>query len=107
MLSLWLKRCEADFLRGQFLSVNWDADELVAHRNEIEDGDLLKSSGIRYCLAAEELAFQRSLAYKRRTATVFIKYLGKRELAFKSVQRSIGHSYLFSCILASFRSQWF
>jgi hypothetical protein len=42
MLALWLMKSEADFLRGQLVSVNWDVDELVAHKNEIRDGKLLQ-----------------------------------------------------------------
>jgi hypothetical protein len=42
MLSLWLMRPDADFLRGQMASVNWDVDEILAHRDEIEKGKLLQ-----------------------------------------------------------------
>ena len=42
MLSLWLMRPEADFLKGQFVSVNWDVDELLAHRGQIEERKLLQ-----------------------------------------------------------------
>lgn len=42
MLALWLSGSEAEFLRGQLVSVNWDVDELVAHKSEIQDEKLLQ-----------------------------------------------------------------
>ena len=30
----------ADFARGGYLSVNWDVDEMVAHKDEIREGKL-------------------------------------------------------------------
>jgi hypothetical protein len=39
--SLWLTSPEARFLDGKFLWANWDADELVARKDEIEKKGLL------------------------------------------------------------------
>ncbi|KAF7985981.1 hypothetical protein HWV62_41284 [Athelia sp. TMB] len=38
----WLLTPEADFLRGRYASATWDVDALVAKRQAILDGDLLK-----------------------------------------------------------------
>jgi NAD(P)-dependent dehydrogenase (short-subunit alcohol dehydrogenase family) len=45
-VSLWLSHDKADFLKGRFLNVNWDVEELVQHKEEIERKDLLKSKTI-------------------------------------------------------------
>ena len=39
-VTLWLDTPRADFLRGGFLSVNWDVEELEAHASEIKEGKL-------------------------------------------------------------------
>jgi hypothetical protein len=40
--SLWLAtRPEADFLRGRYVSCNWDVGELLAKREVIEGSNLL------------------------------------------------------------------
>lgn len=40
--SLWLATSEAaDFLRGRYSSANWDIEELVSKRGEIEDKNQL------------------------------------------------------------------
>ena len=39
-VSLWLATPKADFLRGGFLSVNWDINEMEAHASEITDSKL-------------------------------------------------------------------
>lgn len=39
---LWLSSPEADFLKGKFVWVNWDVDELKARADEIRDSHLLK-----------------------------------------------------------------
>ncbi|KAK5055423.1 hypothetical protein LTR84_013173 [Exophiala bonariae] len=41
--TVWLADQEADFLRGRFMVVNWDVDELIKHQQEIWDEGLLKS----------------------------------------------------------------
>ncbi|KAK2753230.1 hypothetical protein FQN54_007921 [Arachnomyces sp. PD_36] len=41
-LSLYLAQPKADYLKGSFISVNWDVDELEAHQKEIVDEKLLK-----------------------------------------------------------------
>lgn len=38
--SLYLQTSRADYLRGALISVNWDIEELEAHRREIEEGRL-------------------------------------------------------------------
>ncbi|KAL3477779.1 hypothetical protein BJX99DRAFT_269660 [Aspergillus californicus] len=40
--SVWLASGEAGFLNGRFLYTNWDVDELVARKAEIEGGDLFR-----------------------------------------------------------------
>ncbi|MDI1485926.1 MAG: hypothetical protein OHK93_004115 [Ramalina farinacea] len=39
-LTLWLDTAAADFLKGGFVSANWDVEELVKHKDEIEAGKL-------------------------------------------------------------------
>lgn len=41
-VTLYLQQTRADFLRGGFLSVNWDIDELEKHKDEITEKKLLK-----------------------------------------------------------------
>ncbi|KAI4910981.1 hypothetical protein J4E90_007238 [Alternaria incomplexa] len=41
-LSLYLAQPKADYLKGSFLSVNWDVDEMEAHKQEITVQKLLK-----------------------------------------------------------------
>ncbi|KAJ4365033.1 hypothetical protein N0V83_008649 [Neocucurbitaria cava] len=41
-LSLYLAQRKADYLRGSFVSVNWDVEELEAHKDEIVEKKLLK-----------------------------------------------------------------
>ncbi|KAK5149420.1 hypothetical protein LTR04_007082 [Oleoguttula sp. CCFEE 6159] len=40
--AVWLASPEAEFLEGRFVWANWDADELVARREEIVQGGLLR-----------------------------------------------------------------
>ena len=39
-VSLWLATPRADFIKGTFLSANWDVNELEAHASEITNGKL-------------------------------------------------------------------
>lgn len=39
---LWLASPEAGFLKGKFVWVNWDVDELKARADEIKNSRLLK-----------------------------------------------------------------
>jgi hypothetical protein len=39
---VWLTKGERSWLRGRYLSVNWDVDELEKTRGEIEGTDKLK-----------------------------------------------------------------
>lgn len=41
-VSLYLQKPEADFLRGGFFSVNWDLQELEAHKGEVAEKKLTK-----------------------------------------------------------------
>jgi hypothetical protein len=41
---LWTTSEEAKFLSGRFVWVNWDVDELVAMKEEILKGDLLRTN---------------------------------------------------------------
>ncbi|KAH8625144.1 NAD(P)-binding protein [Alternaria alternata] len=41
-LSLYLAQSKADYLKGSFVSVNWDLDELEKHKSEITEQKLLK-----------------------------------------------------------------
>jgi NAD(P)-dependent dehydrogenase (short-subunit alcohol dehydrogenase family) len=43
-LSLYLAQPRADYLRGSFVSVNWDVTEMEAHKEEIAEKKLLKMS---------------------------------------------------------------
>ena len=47
---LWLVSPEADFLRGKYVWVNWDVDELKARKEEIMSTDLLdtKLGGVSF-----------------------------------------------------------
>lgn len=40
---MWLHSPEAAFLRGKFVWVNWDVDELKARKEEITSTDLLET----------------------------------------------------------------
>lgn len=40
--TLWLQKEEANFLRGGYVSVNWDVEEMQKHKDEIVEGKLLK-----------------------------------------------------------------
>lgn len=47
---LWLVSSEANFLRGKFVWVNWDVEELKARKKEILSTDLLdtKLGGVSF-----------------------------------------------------------
>jgi hypothetical protein len=47
---LWLVSSEADFLKGKFVWVNWDVEELKARKGEILSTDLLdtKLGGVSF-----------------------------------------------------------
>ncbi|KAF2228574.1 NAD(P)-binding protein [Viridothelium virens] len=52
-LSLYLSTSKADFLRGGFISVNWDVEELEAHKKEIVDNNLIKLAFLNGKLSPE------------------------------------------------------
>jgi hypothetical protein len=39
---LYLASPRADFLRGRYITANWDIDELEAHKNEIIEKNMLR-----------------------------------------------------------------
>lgn len=41
-VSLYLQKPEADFLRGGYISVNWDLEELEVHKGEVTEKKLIK-----------------------------------------------------------------
>lgn len=41
-VSLYLQKPEADYLRGGFISVNWDLEELEGHSGEVAEKKLIK-----------------------------------------------------------------
>ncbi|KAF2679931.1 NAD(P)-binding protein [Lentithecium fluviatile CBS 122367] len=41
-MTLYLQKPEAEFLRGGFMSVNWDVEQMERHREEIVEGKLLR-----------------------------------------------------------------
>jgi hypothetical protein len=43
-LTLYLQQEKAEFLRGGFVSANWDVEEMEKHQNEIVEGKLLKQA---------------------------------------------------------------
>ena len=42
MMALWLVQPKADYLKGQLASINWDLEEMEAHKKEIEEHKLLQ-----------------------------------------------------------------
>ena len=52
-LSLYLAQPIADYLKGSFISVNWDVDELEAHKGEITEKQLLKLGFLKAQLGPE------------------------------------------------------
>lgn len=52
-LTLYLQKPKADFLRGGFISANWDVGEMEKHKDEIVEGKLLKLAFLGAKLGAE------------------------------------------------------
>ncbi|KAL8744553.1 MAG: hypothetical protein Q9190_003212 [Brigantiaea leucoxantha] len=52
-VSLWLDTPRADFLKGGFLSVNWDVNEMEAHASEISQGKLTELAFLNAKLGPE------------------------------------------------------
>lgn len=42
-MTLWLSGKRADFLKGRWVSVNWDVEEMQKHKDEVEEKELLKT----------------------------------------------------------------
>ena len=41
-VSLWLATAKADFLKGGYVSANWDVEDMEAHASEITGGKLVE-----------------------------------------------------------------
>jgi hypothetical protein len=41
---VWVTSPEAAFLRGKFVWINWDVDELKAHAKEIQESDMFTTT---------------------------------------------------------------
>lgn len=52
-VSLWLDTPKADFLKGGFISANWDVNEMEAHKSEIADGKLTELAFLKAQLGPE------------------------------------------------------
>nr|POF17845.1 short chain dehydrogenase andi [Quercus suber] len=64
-LTLYLAQPRADFLRGDYVSVNWDLEELESYRDEIVSKRLLKTSWLPIMPIGGGLGFGGSLAQMR------------------------------------------
>lgn len=51
--TLYLEQAKADYLRGGYVSVNWDVEEMEKHQDEIKDGKLLKLAFVNAKLGPE------------------------------------------------------
>ena len=51
--TLYLQKPEADYLRGGWVSVNWDVTEMEEHRDEIKEGKLLQTAMLNAKLSPE------------------------------------------------------
>lgn len=52
-VTLYLQKSDADFLRGGFVSVNWDAEEMAEHKDDIKERKLLKLAFLGATLGPE------------------------------------------------------
>ncbi|KAF2729324.1 NAD(P)-binding protein [Polyplosphaeria fusca] len=52
-LTLYLQKPESDYLRGGFVSANWDVEEMERHKDEIVEGKLLRLQFLAAKLGAE------------------------------------------------------
>jgi hypothetical protein len=57
-LTLYLASTRADFLRGKFVSVNWDVEEMEGHKEEIEAKRLLNTGFLNAELGPKGYAFE-------------------------------------------------
>jgi hypothetical protein len=51
--TLYLQKPDADYLRGGFMTVNWDIEEMEQHKQEIKEGKLLQLQGDNASLNAQ------------------------------------------------------
>jgi NAD(P)-dependent dehydrogenase (short-subunit alcohol dehydrogenase family) len=56
--TLWLSTPKADFLKGSWTSVNWDVEEMEAHKDEVEKNRLLKMRFLNADLSPKGHPFQ-------------------------------------------------
>lgn len=52
-VSLWLDTPKADVLRGGYVSVNWDVEEMEAYKEEIREGRLNRLGFLNARLGSE------------------------------------------------------
>jgi hypothetical protein len=57
-LSLYLSTPRAEFLRGKFVSVNWDIEEMEKHADEINEKKLLNTAFLNAKLRPEGHPFE-------------------------------------------------
>lgn len=58
-LSLYLSTPRADHLRGRYISVNWDVDDMEKHKEEITEKGLLKTAFLNAKLGPEGHPFEK------------------------------------------------
>jgi hypothetical protein len=57
-LSLYLSTSRAEFLRGKFVTVNWDVEEMEKHADEINKKKLLNTAFLNAKLGPEGHPFE-------------------------------------------------
>jgi hypothetical protein len=57
-LSLYLASPRADFLRGRYIAVNWDVEEMEKHAEEIKQKNLLSFAYVNAKLGPEGHPFE-------------------------------------------------
>lgn len=57
-LSLYLDTPRADFLRGSYVSVNWDVEEMEEHAEEIKEKKLLSTAFLNAKLGPKGYQFE-------------------------------------------------
>ena len=57
-LSLYLSTPRAEFLRGKFVAVNWDVEEMEKHADEINEKKLLNTAFLNAKLGPEGHPFE-------------------------------------------------
>ena len=57
-ISLYLSSARADYLRGKYVAVNWDVEEMEAHAEEINEKKLLNTAFLNAKLGPEGHPFE-------------------------------------------------